>query len=246
VQVDSANWTMRTRDEVADYESQARLAIVYGCKLCRGRDSSCACHGRLRVEVEAFEACVPRDFWKVVPGDIHHNKAAFDDTVRPYCDKLRIARAKGYGLLLLGDNGVGKSVFSSYVLTRAIAIGYTAYYTTLPRLDHELKRGFNDRVAADRLREMLTSDFVALDEMGKEHFKGGDSYMRTQVERILKDRYDDGMPTLIATNASARELKKVYGATLASILTGKYQIVMLEPGDYREQMRKKMERDLGL
>ncbi len=237
---------MRTRQEVADYTAQARLAIVYGCKQCGGRDSSCACHARLRVEVEAFEACVPRDFWKVTPSDIHHNRAAFDNTVRPYCGKLRTARSKGYGLLLLGDNGVGKSIMASYVLTRAIAIGYTAYYTTLPRLDHDLKRGFNDREAAGRLREMLTSDFLALDEMGKEHFKGGDSYMRTQVERILKDRYDDGMPTLIATNASARELKKVYGATLASILMGKYQIVALEPGDYRERMREEMERDMCL
>jgi len=237
---------MCTSDEVADYESQAKLAIVYGCKQCGGRDPSCACRERLRMEVDAFEACVPRDFWKVTPDDIKFNRKAFENKVRPYCDRLRVARTKGYGLLLLGDNGVGKSIMCSYVLMRVIAIGFTAYYTTLPRLDYELKRGFRDKEVADRLREMLTSDFLALDEMGKEQFKSGDSYIRTQVERVLKDRYDDGMPTLIATNASISNLRKIYGATLESILVGKYQVVVLESGDYRKHMRERMERDLGL
>ncbi|KKM90923.1 hypothetical protein LCGC14_1233760 [marine sediment metagenome] len=237
---------MKTRAEVADYTSQAKLAIVYGCKQCAGRDPNCACREMLRVETEAYEACVPRDFWKITPDDIHHNRKGFDEVVRPYCDKLRVARAKGYGLLLLGDNGVGKTTFMSYVLTRAISIGFTAFYTTLPQLDYEMKRGFRDSEAASRLREMLTSDFLALDEMGKESFKDGDSYMRTQVERVLKDRYDDGMPTVIATNASVSGLKKIYGATLASLLVGKYQIVVLQSGDYRKQMREQMEKDLGL
>jgi DNA replication protein DnaC len=195
--------------------------------------------------VACFEACIPRDFWGVVVDDVKWNKGAFDGVVRPYCNNIAKARLRGYGLLFLGDNGVGKTMFLSYVLTRSISSGFTAYYTTLPRLDFDIKRGFNDRSATERLRLMLTSDFVAIDEMGKEKFKAGDSYIRTQVERILKERFDDSLPTIIATNASIQGLEKIYGATLTSILSGKFEMVTMEPGDFRPELRKRMGKEMG-
>ena len=65
------------------------------------------------------------------------------------------------------------------------------------------------------------------------------------MERILKRRFEDSMPTLIATNASLDELEGIYGATLSSILQGKYTIVQMDPGDYREQLAARMRREMG-
>lgn len=221
---------MRLEHEVDDFESQLS-----------SKDED------RELKLAMFEACVPRDFWSVKPDDIKFNRAAFDEAVLPYCGRIVKARARGYGLLFFGDNGVGKTIMMSFVLGAAIRAGFTVYYTTLPRLDHDIKRGFDDRTVAERLRWMMTSDFMAIDELGKEQFRaGGGDWIRSQVERILKERFDDSLPTLVASNASRDTIESIYGASVASILDGKFLTVSLEPGDYRREIRKRMSAEMGL
>lgn len=236
---------MRTEAEVADYAPDARAEYLDRCSVCHGLDVTHECWEGYHQALRTYEACIPRDFWGYTPDDVVGNVEQFQQIVLPYMDKLSRALRGGYGLLLLGDNGVGKTMFMCLVLMRALSRGFSTYYTTLLDLDHNIKRGFNNTDIQDRLDWYLTSDFVAFDELGKEQFKAGDSYIRTQVERVLKRRFEDSKPTLIATNASMDELESMYGVTLTSVLVGKYQRVMFDPGDYREQMAARMRREMG-
>lgn len=220
---------MRPEDEVEEF---------------RTRTESIADRERRAALVAAFEACVPRDFWDVEDADITHNREVFDAVVKPYCAKLKTARRRGYGLLFFGDNGAGKTIFMSYVLMEAIRRKFTAYYTTMPQLDHDLKRGFNDRTAAQRLDWMLSSDFMVLDELGKERHRDGDAWSRGQVERVLKQRFDNSLCTLIGTNASLESLTEMYGESVASVFAGKYENIQMESGDYREKIRERMESEM--
>jgi len=138
-------------------------------------------------------------------------------------------------------------MFMSYVLARAIRRGRSAYYTTMLQLNHDIKRGFRDQDAQDRLEWLLTSDFLGLDEMGKEQFRAVEqgSFIKTEIERILKQRFDESKPVLMATNLSATALAKAYGGTIASIIGGKYQQVVMEPGDIRKSLAAKMSDDMG-
>lgn len=237
---------MRTEDEVEAHR-QAAQRHVMRCKLCNmGGNPDCKCHERYRVEMGAFEACVPRDFWKVQATDITHNLDAFKEHIKIYAASLDKALKRGYGLLCVGPNGVGKSMFISYVLMKAIRAGRNAYYTTLPQLDYDMKLGFTDEAARHRLEWLLSSDFVAIDEVGKEHLKGeGSSFTKVQLERILKARFDDSMPVLLATNMGSDEVDGYYGPSLASIFKGKYRQVMFMAGDQRAKLSKKMEDDMG-
>lgn len=237
---------MRTEEQVKDYTAEARAEFLDRCKKCGGLDVTHTCWDAYNLALRMFESCIPRDFWRYTPDDVHSNVEQFQQLVAPYIDRLSKALKGGYGLMLLGDNGVGKTMFMCLVMAEAIRRGFSTYYTTLLDLDHHIKRGFNKPSIQDRLDWYLTSDFVALDELGKEQFKAGDSFARTQVERILKRRFDDSMPTLIATNASLDELEGIYGATLSSILTGKYTVVQMDPGDYREQLAARMRQDMDL
>lgn len=236
---------MRTEDQVADYSAEARAEYLDRCETCHGLDVTHECWGRYNEALRRYEACVPRDFWQFTGDDVILNREQWTELVEPYTRKLAKALKGGYGLMLLGDNGVGKTMFQCLVLLQAIRRGFTCYYTTLLDLDHNIKRGFNKPALQDRMEWYLTSDFVALDELGKEQFKAGDSFARTQVERILKRRFDDSMPTLIATNASLEELEEMYGATLSSVLVGKYTQVQMDPGDYREHLAARMRREMG-
>lgn len=237
---------MRTEDQVLDFKPEARKEHLDSCPECGGLDHGHSCWTTYGQALRLYESCVPRDFWKYTNDDVVGNVEQFNALVKPYMAKLGTALKSGYGLIFLGDNGVGKTMFACLTLMRALARGYSGYYTTLLDLDHNIKRGFNDVDMQKRLEWYLTSDFVAFDELGKEQFKAGDSFSRTQVERILKGRFEDSMPTLIATNASLEELEEMYGPTLSSIFQGKYTHIMLDPGDYRETMAAKMRADMGM
>jgi DNA replication protein DnaC len=189
---------------------------------------------------------VPKDFWNVKATDVTHNTDVFKNIVMKYTKNLNKALKHGYGLVFVGDNGVGKTFFISYVLMTAIRLGKTAYYTTMPQLDYDIKRGWGEKPVEERLRWMLTSDFVAIDEMGKEKFKSdAGGFIFTQIERILKQRCDNSLPTLLSTNMDFNTFVKSYGPTINSLITGKFQTVAMEPGDYRERMAKQMGDEMG-
>jgi hypothetical protein len=69
--------------------------------------------------------------------------------------------------------------------------------------------------------------------------------MDSQIERIIKGRLDDNQPMLLATNMDLETLEKAYGPTVSSILLGKFQAVMMEPGDYRAKLRDRMLKEMG-
>lgn len=238
---------MKTEQEVNAFKAEASKA-VYACARCDGAlGGDCPCVSQFNFQTDAFEACIPRDFWEVTSGDVEFNTDAFKTYVQPYARHLNKAHKHGYGLLFSGSNGVGKTMFMSYVLTHAIHSGRSTYYTTMLQLDHDIKRGFRDLEAQQRLEWMLTSDFLGLDEMGKEQFKSTDqpNFIKTQIERILKQRFDASKPVLLATNLNTTSLGKIYGDTILSIIGGKYQQVIMEPGDIRKRLAKKMTDDMG-
>jgi DNA replication protein DnaC len=198
-------------------------------------------------KIEKFKSCIPFDFWDLREENIDYNLDIYKNFIAPYVKNLNVAFHNGYGLLMGGPNGTGKSYYSSFILLNAIYEGRTAYYTTVLELDNNIKKGFNNYYIKERLDYYLTSDFLCLDEMGKETFKSvyEPTYLKTQMERILKYRFDNNMPTLLATNFSITALNKLYGPTIASIFAGRYQIVLFPPGDLRKLLGNRIQKDMG-
>ncbi len=195
--------------------------------------------------MRCFESCIPRLFWDIEAAQITHNANVFKRVILKYCAKRKRVMRSGYGLILTGDNGVGKTCFISYILTQMIKRGCSVYYTTLPQLDKDIKRGFQDKEADRRLEQYLGSDFVAVDEIGKEHFKA-ESFLNTQFELLLKTRHDDGDPTILASNMDYKALGEMYGPSISSMWDGRYVSVPLATGDFRRTLQAKTRKDLGI
>lgn len=196
-----------------------------------------------RFKMHCYIACIPRDFWNVFGESVNHNEDTFNSVIVPYTRRHRKARRYGYGLMLMGDNGSGKSMFISYALTQAIYRGYTVYYTTMAQLALDLSRGFHDHEFGREHEELLKSDFLAIDELGKEHDRA--EFLQKRLEHILKSRYDDHDPTLLGTNLSYKDFCEQYYSTIKSMVDGKYQKAILEPGDFRKATAAKMRSRMG-
>ena len=194
-------------------------------------------------QLAKFESCIPIRFWNVQIEDIKTSKKQFVKYILPYCQNFKTARANGYGLCLISDNGTAKTLALSFILCKALERGYYCYYTTVSQLEYDMQRGFSDNKWMDRLDLMLQRDFLCIDELLKEKYKETDSWMRTQIERILKNRNDNLLPTLLASNKDITD--KDYGATLTSLISGCFEKVIMEPGDYRPNLKKQMQKDMG-
>jgi DNA replication protein DnaC len=239
---------MKLEDDVESFAQKQLDKIVWRCK-CKGDDDSCDCRRRHRRIVTAYESCVPSDFWFIEEKDIDGNREVFDRIILPYTKKMITACKNGFGLLLLGPNGVGKTIFMSFVLMKAIRRGLSVYYTTVPSLDYWIKASFNDPRLRERLEWYLTSQILAIDELGSERFKDGDSFTRTQLERILKERFDSSAPVLLASNAKDKSaVREMYGPAIGDLLEGKYAVASLSnvEGTYRKKIRKRMKRLMGI
>lgn len=188
---------------------------------------------------ECYESCIPRSFWELEAADITHNPEIFELRIRKYVRRRRRMMSGGYGLLICGPNGSGKTTFACYIATQLIRCGYSVYYTTLKKLDSDLKQGFRDRVWHDRLRMMLfESDLVIVDETGKEHFKE-DSWFTVEWEDFLKTRFDNKDPTILCSNMQSVSLCQLYGKTFESMVDARFVEVNLPSGDYRKLLRQK-------
>jgi DNA replication protein DnaC len=191
-----------------------------------------------------YQACIPKSFWDVKGTDVRRNKKAFKMVILTYIKKWRVALRNGYGLILCGDNGTGKTLFLSFILTQMIKRDCSAYYTSVAQLDVDIKSSFNDNERARRLDRLLDCDFLAIDEMGKEHVKDN-SYLRSRLELLLKTRFDNGDPTLIASNLDLESLESHYGSSITSMFRGKFNFVPLICPDYREQATELMKERMG-
>jgi hypothetical protein len=215
----------------------ARQVERYGGRL-EGLDPE-----KARFRMLCYIACIPKDFWTARKEHVSHNRETFDELVLPYVKRHRTARRYGYGLMFMGDNGSGKSMFISYVLTQMIWRGYTVYYTTMSQLALDLGRGFHDHEFAREHEELLRSDFLAIDELGKEHDRS--EFLQKRLEHILKSRYDDHEPTLLGTNLGYGDFCEQYHSTVKSMIDGKYQKTVLESGDFRKTTAAKMRKRMG-
>ena len=223
---------MKQEWEIEDYADHIRTDCDFDPDLIRFRSG-------------VFQSCVPLRFQEVKDSDVTHNRAVWEKFILPYEKKFKSARHHGFGIYLEGSNGVGKTMFMSYLLVQAVRAGYSAYYTTAMDLDYDMKRGFSDREVATRIEEMLWSDFWGFDELGGEQFKSGDNWAKMQVERVLKFRLDNKLPTIVASNSNPRKIESAYGPSVRSILTGSYQHVLLDGGDFRGKIQERMHSLMG-
>lgn len=198
---------------------------------------------RMEYERAMYAGCVPSKYWFVKRTDVRHNVSAFRSRVLPYRKRIDRAFQEGYGLIFLGDNGTGKTLFVCYLLGRAVQLGYSVYYTTLKGLDTDIKLGYSDHAWRRRLAMMLESDFLAIDELGKGH--ASEHNIVSELEHIVKGRYDNGDPTLLASNLTLSDLSTLYGPTMQSMMGGRFSQVALETGDFREKVALRMSKRMG-
>jgi DNA replication protein DnaC len=137
-------------------------------------------------------------------------------------------------VVLVGPNGVGKSMLACNIAHQALAGGRTVLFTSAGKLLGDLAALDSDSALRRRLRFYATPDLLAIDEVGYLSYSNRHADL---LFELISRRYQQ-KSTLITTNRSFAEWHEVFpnAACVVSLidrLVHKAEIVAIEGESYR-------------
>ncbi len=113
----------------------------------------------------------------------------------------------GYGLLMLGNTGLGKTHLSLAVANAVIKKGYSVVYNSTPELMRQLDKEFFGRADTDTMQLITSCDLLILDDLGAE--TKSDRYISMLYE-IVNSRQNRQLPMIVNSNLAVEEIKIRY------------------------------------
>ena len=137
-------------------------------------------------------------------------------------------------VVLVGPNGVGKTMLVKNLLHHGVLNGLTARFTTASDMLHELAAQDSDASLARRLRRFTGPQLLAIDEVGYLNY---DNRYADLLFEVVTRRYLS-LPVLITTNKPFSEWADVFSSaacvvTLVDRLVHRSEIVHLDGESYR-------------
>jgi len=230
------------------------LEPVYSCPVCRDKGfigaERCSCFEKLltRFAVEKLnsEANMPNcdfehfslEYYKgktdVSGVDCYGKMSENLSFCRDYASHFSIG---SQSLFLLGKTGTGKTHMSLAIAKEVSAMGHTAAYGSLLNYLRNIERehfGRSSDPESDTLQVLISADLLVLDDLGSE-FRTG--FYESALYNIINSRINLGLPTIISSNLTARELQSSYNDRVISRLFSAYKILMFVGEDIRQIKR---------
>jgi DNA replication protein DnaC len=143
----------------------------------------------------------------------------------------------GSMLCLSGGHGKGKTTILTQILKKGAQKNYSVLYTTLGDVvDGLISAPYEDKFSAKK--ELTMVDILCIDELDPRHINNGagaDLFGRT-LDRVLRTRYENKLPTLFATNSP--NVKEIFTgeikASLDSIMSKMKEIPVIGK-DFRKE-----------
>jgi DNA replication protein DnaC len=154
----------------------------------------------------------------------------------------------GKGLAFFGNPGVGKTVLSAVTAMEAhrqhkanIRFATMADYThaRVEQIKFSKLAEKGDEEAGTRfwqiqrsLDQVQNRPLIILDDVGKEHQTPSDAAV-DEFDRLIRNRHNNGKPTIINSNLGMDEWRKIYGSAMYSFLDEAFTLIVMVGRDRR-------------
>jgi len=142
---------------------------------------------------------------------------------------------EGTNAVLLGPNGVGKSMILRNIAHHALVRGNTVRFTTASDMLADLAAQDSSSALARRLRQYILPKLLCIDEVG--YLSYSNRYADLLFEVVTR-RYDAQRPILVSTNKAFSEWPEVFPhaactVTLVDRLVHRSELLEIEGDSYR-------------
>jgi DNA replication protein DnaC len=146
------------------------------------------------------------------------------------------------GLFIYGDNSSGKTHATACLCNELLKKGYKCIFTNLATIQNLLLDKRNGMSMEDIIRRFVESDFVFLDDVGKEFIgREYDPSTSKWLEKILFEllnaRANADKPTILTSNYSIQELREIVvldKAIIERINEIATDVILLTGDDFRD------------
>lgn len=148
----------------------------------------------------------------------------------------------GHNGVLVGPNGVGKTMILKNVAHHALVRGHTVCFATASDMLADLAAKDSSSALARRLRRYTTAQLLCVDEVG---YLSYDSRYADLLFEVVTRRYDAHKPILLSTNKAFSEWSAVFPhaacvVTLVDRLVHRAEIIEIEADSYRLKEAKEL------
>ena len=141
---------------------------------------------------------------------------------------------EGRNLVLLGSNGLAKTMIAKNVAFQAVQSGYSVIFTTAAELIERLQGDLSPTTFRRKLGRYATCQLLCIDEVG---YLAYDAHAADLLYKVVDRRYEKHS-ILLTTNLAFREWNTVFPnatsiATLLDKLTHHADVTLIEGESYR-------------
>lgn len=182
---------------------------------------------RNRKDARLSSAGIPKRLQSASLSNYRHDGDSQEKALRLVCDYVRALPNKmenGDGLIMMGNMGTGKTHLICGTIKQAIKGGCTARYYTASELFDDTRASFGGD-GQGKVAKAKICDLLALDEIGVG--RGTDTEMQV-LHEVLGYRYDECLPTIIATNLDAEGLRGWIGDRIFDRLRENSDVILFD------------------
>jgi DNA replication protein DnaC len=141
----------------------------------------------------------------------------------------------GHNAVLVGPNGVGKTMILKNVAHHAVVRGHSVRFATASDMLADLAAQDSSSALARRLRRYTVPHILCIDEVG---YLSYDNRYADLLFEVVTRRYDAQKPVLLSTNKAFSEWSEVFPhaacvVTLVDRLIHRAEVIEIEADSYR-------------
>jgi DNA replication protein DnaC len=190
-------------------------------------------------EADLLRMRLPERYWGAnivgVKANVEGTDLTLQDILRKYLGKLDEMFVKGYGIAMVGDNGLGKTGAAAVIAMEARRQMYSVLFLEAARIRAAVieRTPFDEHTTLmERAREV---DFLVIDDLGK-GTSDSKGFLQAAIDELVRARAARLAVTVLTTNMTPKrlidtgELKK----STAAQLTEAALVVQLKGSDLRK------------
>lgn len=203
-------------------------------------DFECPCADQIRLFKFFLHAGMGHSYqvlsWADVNEEVFQKNEEAVDAISDYWNASEYYLARGFGLMLFGTHGTGKTLLSSLLLKRLLTHGrgVDGYFIPFTSLLDRYAAGWSDKQLAAWFERRITNvEVLVIDDIGKE-YAGRIAMSSSALDNVIRTRVQHDKATIFTTNLSMGDFRKTYSGSTFGLLCEKvlpYEI----KGNYGDQ-----------